>query len=280
MNILAFIKNQLILGCGLCLFAGSLLLAQERLSRPQNVPRDATPEDIHGKHTGNWSKEEISGLLKITQFWNQKGIRTVLSVEHGDIRKGVSYDPINGSITVKWQSKRKADFNFHIYGKETTFRQFNKNRFSQIAKCWVVLPQKATCPTCVDDSTLCGEEIEYNLDGSVKSRKQHPHKCLQGCGEFKPFMPPGKYKVHATNVILRDKPSTKGKSLGTLQKGTELQVIEDTHKIETHEFETAPWVKVRVSPSACGTSPACGGGREGEGYVFGGFLDSLERNDL
>lgn len=44
------------------------------------------------------------------------------------------------------------------------------------------------------------------------------------------------------------------------------------------DFGTSSWVKVRLTPRP---SPKAEGSRKEQiGYVFGGFLDSLERNDL
>jgi hypothetical protein len=257
-------------------------------TRPVNVDQDAL-----FKHSNVLEPKKYWELIKnihgfhLRKQWSEDGNLMFQFIRWGSMAKTYAYK--NGTLLEKDQT-RDEPVPGHIpsdeyrsapiqYGKKTSY---NSNQQKSIEKCFVIFPKPKIedfrkemaargeigdyeyykYPTAYP----CGEEIEYNPDGSVKSRKRHPDKCLQGCGEFKPFMPPGKYKVRATSIVFRDKASTKGKSLGTIAKDTELQVIEDTHKIETHDFETAPWVKVKYSGKT--------------GYIFGGFLDSLERSDL
>ena len=88
-------------------------------------------------------------------------------------------------------------------------------------------------------------------------------ECQTGCGEYKPFVPMGKYKVTVSDLILRTDPSKDSAKLSTLKKDEIVEVIEDTGKIETISFETAPWVKVKTAQGKIG-------------YVFAGFLTWAE----
>lgn len=282
-------KGAFFLCCSLC--AANLFAKPDR---PTSVDTKAkfSPQTKDQKEASWYLEDEVSGI-KVRKKWNEKGLIQFQDVLYDHFQKFYSFE--NGMLRRKGQWRLVQDGNFARsnrkkileFGKIT---KFDLNFKKANEKCYTILPKpkKADFLKKIDPSFLktygesaalehyaqlnsphsyvCGEEVEYSSDGSVKSRTQHPDKCLQGCGEFKPFMPPGKYKVRATNVVFRDKPGTKGKRLGVIQKGTELQVIEDAHKIETHDFETAPWVKVKYKGKT--------------GYLFGGFLDSLDRNDL
>jgi hypothetical protein len=239
--------------------------------KPQNVPKSATWDN--GAKV--WSREEKRNGVFICEQWDLNGFPVVKKIQKGKLIRRINYADAfvesTEQVIIEIEAGDGPDYEVQTEKKFGKVIFYSKTGKIAGNMCYAVLPLKnkdkdINYRTNGTESYPCGEGWASKPNSNEIIRESHPDKCLQGCGEFKPFMPPGKYKVHATNVVFRDKPSTKGKSLGTLAKGTEVQVIEDTHKIETHDFETAPWVKVKHDGKT--------------GYVFGGFLDSLERNDL
>jgi len=104
----------------------------------------------------------------------------------------------------------------------------------------------------------CGTEYHFSKSGEVTKKITHPLQCNYGCGEFKPEMPPGEWRVQVTSLVIRDTPSIKGKKLGEIKRGELVKVTRDTQKIETISFETAPRVEIEYNGV--------------KGFVFGGFL--------
>ena len=121
-------------------------------------------------------------------------------------------------------------------------------------------PERAWETTPGDTNLPCGYVTTFNSDGTIKSRKNTGRVCMHGCGDFKPLIRKGlKYEVWTSALTLRSKPSTVAKPLDNLRKGAVVEILEDTQKIETISYETAPWVRVRTPDGK-------------EGYIFGGFI--------
>lgn len=240
-------------------------------AKPQNIPDQAHwNKDIQA-----WIYEHKEHGLVLSAQWKKDGTPVAKDIRFKRMIRKFSY--ANGYLWSKEQCSIEVepgdgpDQTIEVekkFGKVNFWGQDNRIVGEM---CYAILPLKEkdkdiNLRTKGTESYPCGRSWEQKLGDKGIAYETYSDKCNQGCGEFRPLFPVGRYVVRATSVVFRDKPSTKGKSLGTLAKGTELQVIEDTHKIETHDFETAPWVKVKYDGKI--------------GYVFGGFLDSLERNDL
>ena len=220
----------------------------KRVDLPENAVRMGGP--------GGWYVIENIPKGKKMRVWdNEKDLRAISyfigkwqSVERFTKMGHLEYSGQN--VRLDWKSQHDDEQGHGVYGK---WKYYNVSQKLIKIECKYPLLKD------VIYERNCGKEIHFNPDGSVQKTIRHPKKCPLGCGEFKPFMPPGRYYVIIPSLRVRAKPTTEAKEVFTVTLNQVVEVLKDTRKIETHAFETAPWVKIKAKDGKTG-------------YAFGGFL--------
>jgi hypothetical protein len=222
--------------------------------RPDSVPSFAQSINIKGKNSWYYKNESLfmswkfDGTLEMINLlqrnvmfegrYNEKNntaMRFSQSCTTGDPEEGYPVNALYGRYLIfddsgslsKLQCYSPVDFIKQIYDKKS--------------------------------DGLCGDEIIYNKNVSIKEKIKHP-PCDNPCGFFQPYIGKGEFEI-VSDVNVRSKPSTDSKSLGLIKKGEKIQVIKDTEYLELLYGNIAPWVEVNFNGK--------------KGYVFGGLLKFL-----
>jgi len=188
----------------------------------------------------------------VSQFEdNKNGVRRMIYFFDSDRRKIKIIDHL---IRIKRQTTDTISLkkeNWRSFGRSL---RLHENGVTQKIECYTPIWNQED----YWETKMCGTEYHFDESGKITKTITHPLTCNYGCGEFKPEMPPGEWRVHATSLIVRDAPSIKAKQLGEIKRGELVRVTRDTQKIETILHETAPWVEIEYNGK--------------KAFVFGGFL--------
>ncbi len=236
-----------------------ILLSSTLLAKDDGIPHDAV------KWKKGWFRELKSGAnnMYITEHWGLNKNRVSLLLQFAPLSAGIAYHE-NNKIRLLYQDCRVYDCepdscggSERAYGKILEF-----NESGELKREHCESPDFAfyTSEGQTPGIELCGTEIEYNPDGTVKSKKEH-RECTIPCGRFQPFIREGNYTLRA-NTRIRKSVGLNSPMIEVLQKGSSVKVVRDTKKIATIMGTTAPWVEVEY-------------GNNKKGFIFGGLLEFL-----
>lgn len=221
--------------------------------KPSSIPSEAE----WNEYSNEWFTTIEDHNVKVYQSWDAEGRRKLRSASWKDYIELRSYSE-NGHLSRVSQTVVVDCEDSHgrcpvpvTYGFAIDFHE-NGNIRSRA--CY-----DPSNPSDSSVGTLCGTTTDYYDNGQVRNITKTGVECTRGCGRFRPLFDPGRYTVGVSELVLREGPGVTRKSIAKLKKNESVEVLENTYQIETIDFETAPWLKVKASD-----------GRTG--YVFGGFL--------
>lgn len=242
-----------------CGHSNSACAASGCPDRPATLPEGAR---WHAGSNAWLYSTALAPTLNLERLWNRDGSlrRVIHSDEHLDRVAVFEGGLLERQEQLRAVSSRRNPGSTEMFSVSSVFGRVTSYSAGRIERVSCRTPAK---PPFTDGTREydhpCFATVAFRKDGTVNTITQHDLKCAFGCGEFRPIIESGHYRVVASALNVRTKPSTSAPSAFTLKKDDKIEVLEDTHKIETHSEETAPWVKIK---SADGKT----------GYAFAGFI--------
>lgn len=224
------------------LYSKSLLIDKSHYDIEYN---DYQYEDFGSKNIIFWNKDK-----KLESEWYKGTARAT----HISIKDGRLYF-IRNECFVK--NEKANEIEEYQCGKTLVFDKSEKVIQEYCATFRIIDPDLFHIK-----NLKCGTEIHYQPDGTKKII-EHETKCKDPCELHFVKRHQGLYTVFVDALRVREKPSDKAKTIFTIYKDQEVELLEDTQIFFKVDFYVAPWVKIKTKD-----------GRTG--YVYGAFLKTKE----